>query len=61
MVQGPSKSARVAYLTAAAARLRDANSVVVVGGGYVGVELAAEVVGKYASQKKVTLVSASDW
>jgi NADH dehydrogenase FAD-containing subunit len=42
------------------ATLEAASSVLVVGGGTVGVELAAEIVGKYRAAKKVTLVTPAD-
>ena len=47
-------------LTKSAARLRGAKTVLVVGGGPVGVELAAEIVGKYGTEKDVTLVSSKE-
>ena len=47
-------------MAAAAATLSAATSVCVIGGGTVGVELAAEVAGRYGTSKHVTLVSSSD-
>ena len=55
----PSISARKKELIAAAVELKDAGSVVVIGGGTVGVELAAEIAGHFVKSKKktVTLVT----
>lgn len=46
-------------IKAAASRLANAATVAVVGGGTVGVELAAEIAGAFPRQKQVTLVSGS--
>lgn len=51
---------REAVLRGAARALREARAVVVVGGGTVGVELAAEVAGRYGRAKALTLVAGSD-
>lgn len=40
--------------------LRQAKRVIIVGGGTVGVELAAEVVGKWGEGKKVTLIASQE-
>ncbi|KAJ9515382.1 hypothetical protein QJQ45_016375, partial [Haematococcus lacustris] len=58
--QEVNRTARLRALEAAAEQLRAAASVVVVGGGTVGVELAAEVAGHYGFGKKVTLVCSDD-
>jgi NADH dehydrogenase FAD-containing subunit len=50
---------RIASYQAAYQRVAKAASVVVVGGGTVGVELAAEVVGKFGKTKAVTLIGSS--
>ena len=50
---------RAQELVGYADRLKQSNSVLVVGGGLVGVELAAEIIGKYPS-KKVTIIQASN-
>lgn len=49
---------RILDLHTAAAQLKSASTVVIVGGGTVGVELAAEVAGTYGRSKQVTLVTA---
>lgn len=54
-----SQGNRLAQLSASAAALSKASSIVIVGGGYVGVELAAEVVGRYGRSKSVVLVSST--
>lgn len=48
-------SARAQELVSYAQKLKQSNSVLIVGGGLVGVELAAEIIEKYPS-KKVTIV-----
>ncbi|KAL6752136.1 hypothetical protein V8C86DRAFT_2762958, partial [Haematococcus lacustris] len=58
--QEVNRTARLRALEAAAEQLRAAASVVVVGGGTVGVELAAEVAGHYGFGKKVTLICSDD-
>lgn len=50
-----SDSARSVALGDTASKIKDAKSVLIVGGGVVGVELAAEIVVKYP-QKRVTIV-----
>ncbi|KAG1679928.1 hypothetical protein FOA52_006992 [Chlamydomonas sp. UWO 241] len=50
-------AARTAELHAAADRLKAADSVAVVGGGTVGVELAAEIAGRFGGTKAVTLIT----
>ena len=57
---GPERAAaaRRAHYRAVCVRLEAAQSVLVVGGGTVGVELAAEVAARWAGRKAVTLVSA---
>lgn len=55
-----SREARIAALRAAAAQLSAAASVLIVGGGSVGVELAAEIVGKFGRQKAVTVVTSQE-
>ena len=50
---------RVAELAHAADAVEHASSVAVVGGGYVGVELAAEIAGRHGKAKRVVLISAS--
>ena len=52
----PSLSSRQAAWDAAAAELREAPSAIVIGGGLVGVELAAEIVEAFPS-KEVTLIT----
>ena len=62
VVQEAVLNSRLDALHAAAATLEAARSVVVVGGGYVGVELAAEVAGHYGRGKRakaVVLISSS--
>ncbi len=56
----PTIATRTKELEAAAALLASANRIMVVGGGAVGVELAAEIVGKFGSSKKCILVSSSE-
>ena len=51
-------ASRRAHYRAVCVRLEAAQSVLVVGGGTVGVELAAEVAARWAGRKAVTLVSA---
>lgn len=55
---------RIATLKADAAKLEAATSVLVVGGGLTGVELAAEVAGRYntvpGTMKKVYLVTSKE-
>lgn len=52
-------AARRASYRAVTTRLEAAHSVVVVGGGTVGVEMAAEVAARYGPRKHVTLVASS--
>jgi NADPH-dependent 2,4-dienoyl-CoA reductase/sulfur reductase-like enzyme len=52
--------ARKAELAQAARQLAAAQSLLIVGGGSVGVELAAEVAGRYGRSKKVVLVTSAD-
>jgi hypothetical protein len=51
--------ARAASLAATGAQLQQAGSVVVVGGGSVGVELAAELAAHFGTRCRVTLVTSS--
>ena len=51
---------RRAQIEAAHATLVSAKSVVIVGGGTVGVELAAEIAGKWGRHKEVTLITPHD-
>lgn len=48
---------RMQQLKCAAEVLKASNNIVVIGGGTVGVELAAEIVGKYGKDKAVTLIT----
>jgi NADH dehydrogenase FAD-containing subunit len=59
---GPERAAaaRRAHYRAVCVRLEAARAVLVVGGGTVGVELAAEVAARWAGRKAVTLVCAQD-
>ena len=59
-VSRPLRSAALPAFDAVNAQLQQAQSVLVVGGGAVGVELAAEVATDFPD-KKVTLVHAHDW
>lgn len=52
-------AARKASFKAAHDQLKKASSVLIVGGGSVGVELAAEIAGTFGKEKQVTLVSSS--
>lgn len=52
-------AARKKSYQAAHEQLKKASSVLIVGGGTVGVELAAEIVGTFGKQKQVTLISNS--
>jgi cation diffusion facilitator CzcD-associated flavoprotein CzcO len=55
---GAALAARRAHYRAVCVRLEAAQSVLVVGGGTVGVELAAEIAAKWGRRKPVTLVAA---
>jgi apoptosis-inducing factor 2 len=57
-VQGTIAARKASYQTANG-KLKKAKSVLIVGGGTVGVELAAEVAGAFGKEKHVTLVSSS--
>jgi len=52
-------AARANVLAKYAKKLKESNSVLIIGGGLVGVELAAEIIEKYPS-KKVTIVHSND-
>jgi NADH dehydrogenase FAD-containing subunit len=52
---GPSMQQRLQELESSARSLAAAQSVAVVGGGTVGVELAAEIAGRFGAAKRVTL------
>ena len=55
-----SLASRRQELQDASRTMQDAVNILIVGGGFVGVELAAEIVGRYGKTKKVSLVSADD-
>jgi NADH dehydrogenase FAD-containing subunit len=57
LVKAQSVEERVRQFQSAHDILQTCEDVVVVGGGFVGVELAAEIVGKFGKSKTVTLIS----
>lgn len=52
-------AARADVLAKYAKKLKESNSVLIIGGGLVGVELAAEIIGKYP-RKKVTIIHSNN-